>query len=218
MSLTPSSSTHRPGSASISGRKTTSTAFGSSPRLLRVRVQERRGAGLVLARIARATPRSLRTEDSSPSAAPSTDRWVASRSTSPWSVGHRSPVHPATGRSLQMEASSPSGDAGFYGSTGGNRTSTRRSSAWRRPRTGSAIGWLPLTGASSPTAMRAYYGSRGGKRLNQPIVGMAATPDGKGYWLVASDGGIFSYGDAVFFGSTGSITLEQADREHDRHP
>ena len=28
--------------------------------------------------------------------------------------------------------------------------------------------------------------------LNQPIVGMAATPDGKGYWLVASDGGIFS--------------------------
>ena len=27
--------------------------------------------------------------------------------------------------------------------------------------------------------------------------GMAATPDGGGYWLVASDGGIFSYGDAV---------------------
>ena len=30
---------------------------------------------------------------------------------------------------------------------------------------------------------------------------MAATPDGKGYWLVASDGGIFNYGDAVFYGS-----------------
>jgi hypothetical protein len=30
---------------------------------------------------------------------------------------------------------------------------------------------------------------------------MAATPDGKGYWLVASDGGIFSYGDAGFYGS-----------------
>ena len=25
---------------------------------------------------------------------------------------------------------------------------------------------------------------------------MASTPDGKGYWLVASDGGIFNYGDA----------------------
>jgi hypothetical protein len=30
---------------------------------------------------------------------------------------------------------------------------------------------------------------------------MAATPTGKGYWLVASDGGIFSFGDAGFFGS-----------------
>ena len=33
---------------------------------------------------------------------------------------------------------------------------------------------------------------------------MAATPDGAGYWLVASDGGIFSYGDARFFGSAGA--------------
>jgi len=36
---------------------------------------------------------------------------------------------------------------------------------------------------------------------------MAATPDGGGYWLVASDGGIFNYGDAVFNGSTGGIAL-----------
>ena len=32
---------------------------------------------------------------------------------------------------------------------------------------------------------------------------MADTPDGAGYWLVASDGGIFSFGDARFYGSTG---------------
>ena len=38
---------------------------------------------------------------------------------------------------------------------------------------------------------------------------MAATPDGGGYWLVASDGGIFAYGDAQFYGSTGSIHLNQ---------
>ena len=43
--------------------------------------------------------------------------------------------------------------------------------------------------------------------LNKPVVGMAATTDGNGYWLVASDGGIFSYGDAMFYGSTGSIHL-----------
>jgi len=54
-----------------------------------------------------------------------------------------------------------------------------------------------------------FYGSTGGMRLNQPIVGMAATPTGKGYWLVAKDGGIFAYGDAGFFGSTGSIRLNK---------
>ncbi len=30
---------------------------------------------------------------------------------------------------------------------------------------------------------------------------MAATADGKGYWLVASDGGVFTFGDAAFHGS-----------------
>ncbi len=48
-----------------------------------------------------------------------------------------------------------------------------------------------------------------GLHLNQPVVGMAATPDGNGYWLVASDGGIFTYGDAQFYGSTGGIHLNQ---------
>ena len=38
---------------------------------------------------------------------------------------------------------------------------------------------------------------------------MASTPDGHGYWLVASDGGIFSFGDASFFGSTGAIHLNK---------
>jgi N-acetylmuramoyl-L-alanine amidase len=42
---------------------------------------------------------------------------------------------------------------------------------------------------------------------NAPIVGMAATPDGGGYWLVGRDGGIFSYGDAHFYGSTGALRL-----------
>jgi hypothetical protein len=50
----------------------------------------------------------------------------------------------------------------------------------------------------------------------QPIVGMDATPDGKGYWLVASDGGIFSFGDARFYGSEGGMHLNQANRRHGR--
>jgi hypothetical protein len=44
---------------------------------------------------------------------------------------------------------------------------------------------------------------------NFPVVGMASTPDGAGYWLVASDGGVFSYGDARFYGSTGATSLNK---------
>jgi hypothetical protein len=54
-----------------------------------------------------------------------------------------------------------------------------------------------------------FYGSTGSIKLNQPVVGMAPTPDHRGYWLVASDGGVFAYGDAGFYGSTGSIRLNK---------
>ena len=53
------------------------------------------------------------------------------------------------------------------------------------------------------------HGSMRGKPLAQPVVGMAGTRTGKGYWLVARDGGIFSFGDARFFGSTGARRLNQ---------
>jgi uncharacterized protein YkwD len=52
-----------------------------------------------------------------------------------------------------------------------------------------------------------YFGSAGDAHLNQPIVGIAATPTGHGYWLAASDGGIFAFGDATFLGSTGALHL-----------
>ncbi len=44
-------------------------------------------------------------------------------------------------------------------------------------------------------------GGTNGITLNKPVVGIAATADGKGYWLVASDGGVFTFGDAGFYGS-----------------
>jgi hypothetical protein len=43
--------------------------------------------------------------------------------------------------------------------------------------------------------------------LNKPVVAMAATPDGGGYWMAASDGGVFDFGDAGFFGSEGGAHL-----------
>ena len=45
--------------------------------------------------------------------------------------------------------------------------------------------------------------------LNKPLVGMAVTPDHRGYWLLASDGGVFRFGDAVFHGSTGALVLNE---------
>ena len=54
-----------------------------------------------------------------------------------------------------------------------------------------------------------FFGSTGAIKLNQPIVGMASTPDGRGYWMVASDGGIFAYGTAGFYGSMGGKPLNQ---------
>jgi hypothetical protein len=46
--------------------------------------------------------------------------------------------------------------------------------------------------------------------LNRPIVGIAPTPTGQGYWLVAADGGVFAFGDAPFYGSMGGQHLNQA--------
>ncbi len=54
-----------------------------------------------------------------------------------------------------------------------------------------------------------FFGSAGGTPLNKPAVGMAATPDGRGYWIAASDGGIFNYGDANFYGSEGGAALNK---------
>jgi hypothetical protein len=46
-----------------------------------------------------------------------------------------------------------------------------------------------------------------GKVLNAPVIGMASTPGGHGYWLVAADGGVFSFGSARFYGSMGGKPL-----------
>ncbi|MEN3273580.1 MAG: hypothetical protein V7636_2341, partial [Actinomycetota bacterium] len=70
---------------------------------------------------------------------------------------------------------------------------------------------LVLLAAAMPVALASnatFHGSLGDKPLNQPIVGMASTPSGEGYWLVASDGGVFTFGDAVFYGSAGNVHLE----------
>jgi len=65
-----------------------------------------------------------------------------------------------------------------------------------------------------PIASVAAFGAAGdhgepATALAFPVVGMESTPSGRGYWLVASDGGIFGFGDAPFLGSTGAIRLNK---------
>jgi hypothetical protein len=58
-------------------------------------------------------------------------------------------------------------------------------------------------GSGTGNAATVFYGSVPGDpnvTLKAPITGMAASPDGAGYWLVGADGAVFEFGDAHFFG------------------
>jgi hypothetical protein len=53
-----------------------------------------------------------------------------------------------------------------------------------------------------------FRGSTSAYSLSRPIVAMATTADGRGYWEVASDGGIFTF-NAPFFGALAGWPLAQ---------
>ena len=57
------------------------------------------------------------------------------------------------------------------------------------------------------TSLRYSPDIMAGKHLNKPIVALAPTSDGKGFWLVGADGGVFPFGDALGYGSLGSTPL-----------
>jgi hypothetical protein len=82
------------------------------------------------------------------------------------------------------------------------------------PRVGAALGGLGqlLAGLRRRGRVEPYgvpsYGSPAGP-LNQPVVAAVTDRTRAGYWLVASDGGMFAYGDAHFYGSTGNLRLNQ---------
>ncbi len=56
-----------------------------------------------------------------------------------------------------------------------------------------------------------FDGSMGDVKLNQPVVAIVPDPDGEGYWLVASDGGVFAF-KAPFLGSMGDVRLNKPMR------
>ncbi len=54
-----------------------------------------------------------------------------------------------------------------------------------------------------------FHGSLPGLGIHvNDIVGIAATPDDRGYYIVGKDGGVFTFGDANFFGSVPGLGLK----------
>jgi hypothetical protein len=68
-----------------------------------------------------------------------------------------------------------------------------------------AFGSAPYLGSVASIEAHGGAGTSGGLVASSgalpPVVGMAATPDGRGYWQVTSDGGIIGFGSAAFLGS-----------------
>jgi len=108
------------------------------------------------------------------------------------------------------------GSAQFYGSTGALNL--------QRPVVGMTLTgnrdgyWLVASdGGIFSFGSAGYFGSIPGlgiapagtsgtaKRLNAPVVGMVPSSDDGGYFMVASDGGVFAFGDAKFEGSCPGI-------------
>lgn len=70
----------------------------------------------------------------------------------------------------------------------------------------------PPVAVDSPNTVTGFGGAAdlspdGGLSVSSPIVDITANPSGRGYWLAAADGGVFTYGDAQFFGSLGTTPL-----------
>ena len=103
----------------------------------------------------------------------------------------------------------PFGSAKTYGSLAGtvlNQPDRRHGGDTERT---AATGWWPLTAGSSVTATPGSSAPAAASPSTSPSSAWRPRPTVGGYWLVASDGGIFSYGDAGFFGSRGGQPLNK---------
>ena len=128
--------------------------------------------------------------------------------------GRRPPTAAATGWSPPTAGSSPSATPASTAPPA-PPTSTSPSSAWPPPRRRRLLaGRLRRRGLRLRGRRLLRLDRRA--HLNKPIVGMAATPDGDGYWLVASDGGVFAFGDAGFFRVARRHSPSTTHRRHRR--
>ncbi len=86
----------------------------------------------------------------------------------------------------------------------------RPAKAWAAAALGATLLSVPL-GTGVAQAASVYPSSA-------PITGIAATPDGNGYWQVASDGGVFNFGDARLLRFDGRPASQRRRGGHGGHP
>ena len=154
---------------------------------------------------AAATGRWPPTAASSPSVTPpSSGRWGGAPRQPVVGIAS-TPTAAATGRWPPTAASSPSATPASTGRRG-RCPSTSRGGHGVHPRRRRLLGG-GLRRRHLRLRRRPLLRVHGRRCTSPPVVGMASTPDGGGYWEVASDGGIFAFGDARFFGSTGGVHL-----------
>ncbi len=65
---------------------------------------------------------------------------------------------------------------------------------------GAEIGFDLIVGADDPPLPQA---------VSAPIIGLTATPDGKGYWEAGADGAVYAFGDATNYGSLAGDLLNK---------
>jgi hypothetical protein len=119
---------------------------------------------------------------------------------------------------------SPFGDAGFFGQPADQFVGVPREfvpTGVAIVSTPDAQGYWVLEVGLSGAGSIAHFGDAGffgdsatllrntGAEFNGVPVGIAATPDGNGYWEVHSDGGIFAFGNAAFHGSMAAARLNK---------
>ncbi len=63
------------------------------------------------------------------------------------------------------------------------------------------VGVTDSIGSTATATLHIVTVATGSQQITAPVVGMASTPDGGGYWLVDSSGDVESFGDASYFGS-----------------
>ena len=77
------------------------------------------------------------------------------------------------------------------------------------PFTSAGYDLVAPTGQVTSLGNALNYGPTAAQTLNKPVVVIAPTIDGNGYWESAADGGVFSYGTAPFKGSMGGQHVNQ---------